>query len=117
MDSVFIKQLQVIANIGVYDWEKSVQQKLFIDLEMAHDNQPAGQADDINLALDYFKVSQAIEALLQGRHFALIETVAEQIATMIMSDFAVPWLKVAVHKPGALAKAATLGVCIERGQR
>ena len=50
MDIVFIKQLEVITTIGVYDWEKSLQQKLYFDLEMAFDNRPAALNDDINLS-------------------------------------------------------------------
>ncbi|MEC6798394.1 dihydroneopterin aldolase [Photobacterium sp. S4TG1] len=115
MDTVFIEQLEVIATIGVYDWEQKIKQKLVIDLEMAHDNRPAAMADDVNLALDYSMVSTAVtEHITQGR-FLLVERVAEDIATLIMTRFAVPWIKVRVTKPSAIANAAGVGVQIERG--
>ncbi|MGB5446055.1 MAG: dihydroneopterin aldolase [Psychromonas sp.] len=117
MDIVFIKQLEVISTIGVYDWEKSVQQKLYFDLEMAFDNQPAAKSDDINLALDYFSVSEAVNTFAQTHCYELIETMAESVAALIMEQFSVPWVKVTLHKPGALPKAQTLGVQIERGKR
>ncbi len=44
MDTVFIEQLEVIMTIGVYDWEKTIKQKLVLDIEMAHDNRPAAQS-------------------------------------------------------------------------
>jgi dihydroneopterin aldolase len=117
MDIIFIKQLEVISSIGVYDWEKSVQQKLYFDLEMAFDNKPAANTDDINLALNYFSVSEAVNNFAQTHQFELIETMAESVATLIMTQFAVPWVKVRLHKPGALPKAQSLGVQIERGIR
>lgn len=117
MDIVFIKQLEVISQIGVYDWEKSVQQKLYFDLEMAFDNKPAAKNDDINLALNYFSVSETVNEFVQNNQFELLETMAEQVATLIMQQFSVPWIRLTLHKPGALPKAQSLGVQIERGNR
>lgn len=115
MDIVFIKQLEVICTIGVYDWEKQVQQKLYFDLEMAFDNRPAAKSDDINLALNYFAVSERVSQFTQTHQFELLETLAEKVAQLIMDEFSVPWIKLTLHKPGALAKAQSLGVQIERG--
>ncbi len=117
MDIVFIKQLEVISTIGVYDWEKSLQQKLYFDLEMAFDNKPAAASDDINLALNYFSVSEKVNQFAQNHQFELLETMAERVASLIMEQFSVPWIKVTLHKPGALPKAQSLGVQIERGTR
>jgi len=117
MDIVFIKQLEVITTIGVYEWEKSLQQKLYFDLEMAFDNRPAALQDDINLALNYFSVSEQVNQFAQNNHFELIETMAERVAALIMEQFSVPWIKLTLHKPGALPKASSLGVQIERGIR
>ena len=115
MDIVFIKQLEVISTIGVYEWEKSLQQKLYFDLEMAFDNRPAALNDDINLALNYFSVSEVVNQFAEKNKFELIETMAERVAALIMEQFSVPWIKLTLHKPGALPKAQSLGVQIERG--
>jgi len=117
MDIVFIKQLEVISTIGVYGWEKSVQQKLYFDLEMAVDNKPAAASDDIHLALDYFNVSERVNQFAQQHQYELIETMAENVAALIMKEFSVPWIKLTLHKPGALPRAQSLGVQIERGIR
>ena len=117
MDIVFIKQLEVISTIGVYEWEKSLQQKLYFDLEMAFDNKPAAKTDDIELALNYFSVSEKVSQFAQNNQFELIETMAESVAALIMEEFSVPWIKLTLHKPGALPKAQSLGVQIERGIR
>ena len=117
MDIVFIKQLEVITTIGVYAWEKSLQQKLYFDLEMAYDNKPAALSDDINLALNYFSVATAVSEFAQKNQFELLETMAEKVAQLIMQEFGVKWIKLTLHKPGALPQAQSLGVSIERGQR
>ncbi|MGF1725204.1 dihydroneopterin aldolase [Photobacterium nomapromontoriensis] len=117
MDSVFIEQLEVIASIGVYDWEQTIKQKLVLDLEMAHDNRPAAEHDDVTLALDYAAVSDAVTSHIQNGRFLLVERVAEEVAHLIMAQFAVPWLRVRVTKPGAVANARGVGVVIERGSK
>ncbi|WP_419239640.1 dihydroneopterin aldolase [Photobacterium leiognathi] len=117
MDTVFIEQLEVIATIGVYDWEQEIKQKLVLDLEMAHDNRPAANNDDVMLALDYSTVSTAVTNLIEQGRFLLVERVAEEVASLIMMDFNVPWVKVRVTKPGAVVNARGVGVQIERGSK
>lgn len=117
MDLVFIEQLEVITTIGVYDWEQQIKQKLVFDIEMAHHNQPAATHDDVTLALDYAAVSSAVIALVETGRFLLVERVAEEIATLIQQQFFVPWVRVKVSKPGAVAQARSVGVVIERGLR
>ncbi|TFH91453.1 bifunctional dihydroneopterin aldolase/7,8-dihydroneopterin epimerase [Vibrio ouci] len=115
MDKVFIEQLEVITTIGVYDWEQEIKQKLVLDIEMAHDNRPAGKSDDVVDALDYAQVSQAVLQHIEGGRFLLVERVAEEIAELIMAKFNVPWIKIRLTKPGAVAQAKGVGVIIERG--
>ncbi len=117
MDIVFIEKLEVFTTIGVYDWEKGITQRLCFDLKMAHDNRPAAAGDDISKALDYAAVSQAVTDFAQNNTFELVETMAEQIAELLMTRFSIPWLGLRLSKPGAVANAANVGVYIERGQR
>lgn len=113
-DKVLIEGLTVLTTIGVYEWEKTIKQKLILDLEMSWDNQPAGESDDVTLCLDYFLVSQSITNFIQSTQFELIECVAERVAQLVIQTFSVQWLKVKVSKPGAIANASNVAVVIER---
>ncbi|MGB2079359.1 MAG: dihydroneopterin aldolase, partial [Vibrio sp.] len=84
-DIVFIQGLEIITTIGAYDWEQGIKQKLVLTLEMAHDNQPAGLSDNVEDALDYAQVSQAVIGHVQNGHFQLVERVAEEVAQLIMT--------------------------------
>ncbi|MCG8707347.1 bifunctional dihydroneopterin aldolase/7,8-dihydroneopterin epimerase [Brenneria sp. 4F2] len=117
MDIVFIEELTVITTIGAYDWEQTIRQKLVFDIEMAWDNRQAAISDDVNDCLSYAEVSDAVVALVEGQRFALVERVAEDVATMLMQRFAIPWLRIKLSKPGAVAQARQVGVIIERGTR
>ncbi|MEN4723922.1 bifunctional dihydroneopterin aldolase/7,8-dihydroneopterin epimerase [Erwinia amylovora] len=115
MDIVFIDQLSVITTIGVYDWEQTIQQKLVFDVEMAWDNRKAAVSDDVNDCLSYADVAEAIiDHVGQGK-FALVERVAEEVATLLMARFASPWVRIKLSKPGAVAQARQVGVVLERG--
>ncbi|EHU9448822.1 bifunctional dihydroneopterin aldolase/7,8-dihydroneopterin epimerase [Vibrio vulnificus] len=116
LDKVFIEQLEVITTIGVYDWEQQIKQKLVLDIEMAHDNRPAGKSDDVADALDYAQVSEAVLNHIESGRFLLVERVAEEVVELIMTQFSVPWIRIRLAKPGAVPQARAVGVVIERGQ-
>jgi len=115
MDIVFIEQLSVITTIGVYDWEQTIEQKLMFDIEMAWDNQAAAKSDDVNDCLSYADIADMVIGHVEGQRFALVERVAEEVAALLLSRFASPWVRIKVSKPGAVARAANVGVIIERG--
>ncbi len=114
MDKVFIRGLEVLATIGVYEWEKGIRQKLSFDLEMGFDNRPAAATDDIKLALDYATLSQTICNHATNTVVELVETMAEQVAGLVLADERVHWVRIVLTKPGAVPNAAGVGVEILR---
>ena len=113
-DSVIIEGLAVDTVIGVYDWERNITQRLVFDLEMAWDNTPAANSDDIKLALDYAEVSSAILGYVSETSFELIETVAERVAELIIAQFGVSEVELKLSKPGAVPEATNVAVKIVR---
>ena len=117
MDTVFIRDLSIDAVIGVFGWERQVEQKIMVNLEMATDITQAAQTDDLVHTLDYKAISQRIRVLVQDNQPQLVETLIELIASTIMSEFDIPWLRISIAKPGAVRGSAAVGVTIERGER
>jgi len=113
-DKVFITGLRATAVIGIYDWERETRQNLRLDLEMESDVRRAAASEDITDALDYEKISNRVREFVEQSEFQLIETLAEQLATLLLSEFHVPWLRLTVHKPGAIEFTDDVGVVIER---
>ena len=114
MDIVFIKALMVMAVIGVYDWEQNRRQKLVFDIDMGWDNRPAARSDQVADCLSYADVSEAVLNFVSGGRFALVERVAEDVADLLLTRFAIPWVRIKVSKPGAVPQAESVGVIIER---
>ena len=115
MDIVFIEQLSVITTIGVYDWEQTIEQKLVFDIEMGWDNRKSAKSDDVNDCLSYADISETVIGHVEGQRFALVERVAEEVAELPLTKFNSPWVRIKLSKPGAVARAANVGVIIERG--
>ncbi len=116
-DSIFLKDLRVRTIVGIWEWERRLPQVVSIDLEMAADIRQAAARDDIEATLDYKAVSHRVRAFVEQSSFQLVETLAERIAGIVMAEFAVPWVRVAVHKPFAIRGSSDVGISIERGRR
>ncbi len=115
MDTVFISELQITTVIGVHAWEREVRQTLSLDLEMAADIGTPARSDSVQDALDYQAVAERIATLVESSDYQLLESLAERVAELVLTDFAVSWLRLRVSKPGALPNASVVGVVIERG--
>lgn len=115
MDTVYVRDLTLDARIGIYEWEKRILQKIRIDLEMAWDNRIPAASDNIQDTLNYKTAAKRVMELVAGTHYELVERLAETIATTLMQELHVPWIKVTVGKPGAVRGSSEVGVSIERG--
>lgn len=116
MNIVYIRGLRAQAVIGVYEWERHIRQTLVLDLEMASDTARAAASDQIADALDYAALSGRVVALVEASEYQLLETLADAVARMITGEFGVPWLRLRLSKPGAVAAAEDVGVIIETGE-
>ena len=117
MDIVFINELRIETIIGIYDWERKVKQTISLDLEMGTDIEKSAATDAIDDTLNYKAVAKRLIAFVEDSEYQLVETLAEKIAEIVLSEFNVPWLKLTVHKPGAVRGSRDVGVIIERGSR
>lgn len=117
MDIVFINDLRIETIIGIYDWERKVKQTISLDLEMATDIRKSAATDAIEDTLNYKAVAKRLIAFVEDSEYLLVETLAEKIAEIVLSEFTVPWLKLTLHKPGAVRGSRDVGVIIERGSR
>jgi dihydroneopterin aldolase len=115
-DTVSIRDLRVSTVIGVYDWEREIEQALTFSVDMAADVAKAAARDDIADALDYSAVAQTVKTVVIEGKFQLIETAAERVAERLTADYGLAWVRVEVVKPIA-SEGYTAVIAIERGAR
>lgn len=114
MDIIFITDLRADAIIGIYDRERTSKQTISVDMEFASDIRAAAATDHIDQALDYKAISKRVESYIQQSEFQLIESLAEGITQLVMQEFEVTWIKLTLHKLGALSNSGDVGVRIIR---
>ncbi|MFT5082887.1 MAG: dihydroneopterin aldolase [Lentisphaeria bacterium] len=116
MDVVFIKGLAVDAVVGICDWERIARQRVEIDIELVTDISKAAASKDINDALNYKSVSDRVTEFVVESKFLLLETMAEEVANVILNEFSVKQLSLSCMKVQAMPNVAGVGVKIIRGQ-
>jgi dihydroneopterin aldolase len=105
-DRVFVHDLVLDAEIGVYTHEKGVTQRarFSVDVEVT----PPKQAveDQIGRVLDYDMIIAIIKGILAEGHINLVETLADEMATRCLSHPRAASVKVKIEKldkePGAV---------------
>ncbi len=117
MDKVYIQGLSIQTTIGFYEWEKQIKQTLVIDAQFGWDIAQAAKNDELAKTLDYATISEDISDFANKNPVDLIETLAERLASHLMDNYGIPWLKLKVSKPNAVHNAQTVGVEIERGRQ
>ena len=102
MDKILIPDIRITCLIGVPKSERSTEQEIFLDVELNLDLSQAGRADDFSETVDYDAVCATVETTVKLRSRKLIETVAEEVAEVLLANYPVQSVKVRVRKPGAL---------------
>lgn len=117
MDIIFLRELKVETIIGIYDWERQIKQTVLIDLDMAADIARAAASDSVEDTINYKNIAKRLISFVESASYQLVETLAERIADIVLHEFGVTWVRVTVHKPGAIRHSRDVGITIERGQK
>jgi FolB domain-containing protein len=116
MDTVFIRDLLVRGIVGINEDERRERQDVLVNVEMEVDVRAAGAADDIALAVNYRSVAKRIIEHVETGAPLLVERLAEELAALVLSEFAVSRVRLRVEKPGALRFARSVGVEVLRAR-
>jgi len=111
---VFIRDLVLACSIGVHGYEQQAGQRVRINLDLAVQEDDLRLEDDIENVVCYEKISDSVRAIVGQGHIKLVETLAEKIARVCLTDMRIRSLRVRVEKLDVFADAASAGVEIER---
>lgn len=73
--------------LGVPEAERASAQKVLVSVEMETDASAPAATDDITHTIDYHAVAKRLTAMTAGRNFKLIETMAVQMAELVLREF------------------------------
>ncbi len=86
---------------GVFEAERRDGQIFRVDLVLGIDSRPAARSDDLQDTVDYGTLVAAVKKAVENDPVDLIETLAQRIADICLTDARVQWTEVTVHKPNA----------------
>ena len=112
-DLVRLHNMQFYGRHGVNPEEQTLGQRFEVDVELRLDTRPAARQDDLRLTINYAQVYKAVKRIVEEECFALIETLAETIATQVGQHFAPDSVRVCVRKPHAPIKGVLDYVAVE----
>jgi dihydroneopterin aldolase len=114
MDKIFIHALKTETIVGIFDWERQVKQTVVLDIEFSADIRKAASSDSIDDTVNYKAVAKRVLAYVEESSFHLVETLGEHVAMLILEEFGVSWVSLALSKPGAIRSSRDVGVTLER---
>ncbi|MBL9134429.1 MAG: dihydroneopterin aldolase [Verrucomicrobiales bacterium] len=97
-DRIEIADLEVSWRVGVPDHERSRPQRLLLTISMETDVTVAAKTDDLARTIDYYAVTRRIQGLGEGREWRLIESLAVEIAELVLRDYGPKRVTVEVKK-------------------
>jgi 7,8-dihydroneopterin aldolase/epimerase/oxygenase len=111
---VFVRDLEIMASVGVYEVEMRYEQRVIVSVELDVHDEYDGKSERLADVVDYSLIVRDIEVLVQSRHFKLIETLAECIAQVCLTDRRVDVARILVMKPDIMPSCKAVGIEIER---
>ena len=115
-DRILIDRLELSSFIGVPDAERATAQRLTANLVLEPVRDFAALGDALENTVDYFRVCEEVKALSLARPRRLLETLAEEIATMLLARFALSAIEVELRKY-ILPDTAFVAVALRRERR
>ncbi len=108
---LFLRNFEVMINIGVHDFEKQGEQRvlfnveLFIPLALSTPTQ-----DELDEVVDYDFIRNTIEARVSTGHIQLQETLCDDVARALLAHPKVRAVQVSTQKPDVYPDCETVGV-------
>ncbi len=98
MDQIILSDLEVSYRVGVTELERQQPQRLLVSARIGLDLSRAAATDNLRDTIDYYAVAQRLLRFGDDCQWELIETVAVDIARMIIEEFRADEVTVEVKK-------------------
>lgn len=105
-DRLVLRGLRAHGHHGVFDFEKRDGQPFVVDVVLGLDARKAAGGDDLSATVHYGTLAENLHAVISAEPVDLIETLAQRLADVCLSEPPVEWVEVTVHKPEAPIEVA-----------
>ncbi len=108
---LFLRNYEVMSNIGVHDFEKKAEQRVVFNVELfipLADSTP--MRDQLSEVVDYDFIRETIESRIAQGHVQLQETLCDEIARTLLAHPKVRAVQVSTQKPDIYPDCESVGV-------
>jgi (5-formylfuran-3-yl)methyl phosphate synthase len=113
LDRVFVNDFVVSAAIGAYDFERSIRQRVVFNVE-ALVRRAGAHADDMRSIFSYDVILDAIRLIVGRGHIDFVETLAEEVAAVLLQHARVRSVRVNIRKLDVIEGAVGVEIRRER---
>ncbi len=113
LDRVFVRDFVVSAEIGAYDFERAIHQRVVFDVE-ALVRRAGAHADDMRSIFSYDLILDAIRLVVGRGHVDFVETLAEEVAAALLQHVRVRTVRVNIRKLDVIEGAVGVEIRRER---
>ncbi len=113
---VFVRGLELIGSIGIYEHEMRYEQRIVVSLDLAVRDHYDGRSDRIGDVYDYDEAIGTVKRIVGSGHVNLLETLAERIAEGCLGNASVASVTIRIEKPDVLPACRAVGIEITRSR-
>ncbi len=113
LDRVFVRDFVVSAEIGAYDFERVIRQRVVFDVE-ALVRRAGAHADDMRSIFSYDLILDAVRLVVGRGHVDFVETLAEEVAAVLLQHVRVRTVRVNIRKLDVIEGAVGVEIRRER---
>ena len=114
---IFVNDLMLDAELGVYAHEKNIQQPLRVNVIAKIIDIPDSSGEKIDNVVCYNEISIIIKKIINSGHTILLETLAEKILVECFKNSRIETIKIRLEKLDAIDDAESAGIEIERSRK
>ena len=117
MTEIFVHDLVLEMYVGVLDSEQHARQRVILNIN-AFFKRPNNKlySDEIETTLSYVDLITIAEKTAGSRHFNLVETLAEEIASECLNIKGLDKVIIRIKKPDIINNVSSVGIAIERNK-
>jgi dihydroneopterin aldolase len=112
LDRLSISGIEAFGHHGVFDFERHDGQPFVVDLVLGVDTRAAAASDDLSDTVDYGTLTLRVKEAVERDPVDLVETLAQRVADVCLTDDRVGWAEVTLHKPQAPIEATFADVAL-----
>lgn len=90
--------VQAYGHLGVTAKERDLGQRVEVDIELAYPILRTRRPDSVEACIDYEEVGRTVRTQIERSRCKLIETLAEELALLLLAEFDTPRVRVRLRK-------------------